>query len=139
MLSRSECILRARFDVSASTQRILVVDDEDDLRECFADVLRAEGYDVRTARNGRDALEQIEKPHGGPCLVLLDMMMPGMDGAEVLRILREKERLATLPVVVVSAQRDLAEAAKRMGVRRVIRKPVSVDVLLSIAHEFCHA
>jgi CheY-like chemotaxis protein len=69
-----------------------------------------------------------------PCLVLLDMMMPEMSGSELLKILRDTHRLASLPVVVVSAHSNESEAD---GAWRFIRKPVSAEILLAVVHEFC--
>ena len=82
---------------------ILVVEDDDDIREGVCDILRHEGYEVREAEHGKRALELLETMAGKPCLVLLDLMMPIMNGPELLQVLEETHRLASLPVVVVSA------------------------------------
>lgn len=104
---------------------VVVDDDDDEIRWTFCEVLEAEGYRVRHAANGADALDRIrESP---PCLVLLDMMMPVMGGAEVLAELERTQRLAELPVVVLSAQ-----DASCLGARAVLRKPISLDQLLGV-------
>jgi two-component system chemotaxis response regulator CheY len=114
---------------------VLIVEDDIDIREIVAEALSDEGYDVRQAANGKEALTQLEHMDDQPCLVLLDLMMPVMNGQEVLKVLHESHRLASLPVVVVSAgdatQADVPEA------KRFVRKPPSLDLLLKLVHEFC--
>lgn len=100
---------------------VLVVDDDADVRESIATALEEVGYPVQQAANGKDALRTLESMSGQPCLVLLDMMMPEMSGEEFLQVLDAAHRLATLPVVVVSAQDRTGR-----GPRRVLRKPVSL-------------
>jgi two-component system chemotaxis response regulator CheY len=125
------------FDLEANyTQRVktvLVVEDTEDLRELFIDVLADAGYTARGAENGRDALDAIAAMPEKPCLVLLDMMMPVMDGAEFLNAIHANPQLAALPVVVVSA----ATTKPPAGVRKVMKKPIAMDALLNVVSEFC--
>lgn len=116
-------------------QTVLLVEDNDDIREMVADAVRAEGYEVREAENGQIAIEILGELKDEPCLVLLDWMMPVMDGRMFLEALSEAHRLACLPVVVVSA----AVSDHAAGARRVVKKPVSVDLLLRIVREYCGA
>ncbi|MDB4995544.1 MAG: chemotaxis protein CheY [Myxococcaceae bacterium] len=118
--------------ISACRRDILVVDDDEDIRDAFCELLEEEGYQVRCAGNGAEALEQIDA--STPCVVLLDMMMPVMSGAEVMLELERRESLEALPVVVVSAHIDSCE-----GARDVLRKPISVDELLDVVERFCAA
>lgn len=111
---------------------VLVVDDDPDVREATVEALRDAGYDVREAVNGKHALAVLEAMKTRPCLVLLDMMMPEMSGGEMLRVLSESQHLASLPVVIVSG-----EAKHAHGARRLLRKPLSVDLLLKVVEEFC--
>jgi CheY-like chemotaxis protein len=113
---------------------VVVVDDDQDLRESIGDLLRWEGYRVEMARNGREALQVLEHMPGEPCLVLLDMMMPEMNGQQVLMALRTHDRLVSMPVVVMSAHAHEAEAR---GASRFLRKPASADLLLKLVAEFC--
>src|SRR3989442_228935 len=86
-------------------KEILIVEDDPDIRESLQVVLETEGYNARTAANGKEgvaALESLEHP----CLVLLDLMMPVMNGWEFLAVQRNDERLNKVPVVVVSAIAD---------------------------------
>ena len=113
---------------------ILIVEDDDDIRELTADMFRREGYDVLEAEHGERALEILDELPTQPCLMLLDLMMPVMSGPELLHVLGESQRLASLPVVVVSAggrPEDVPEA------RQFVRKPPSPEQLLAIAREFC--
>ncbi|MET0339535.1 MAG: response regulator [Polyangiales bacterium] len=115
---------------------VLLVEDDDDIREVVAEVLRDAGYDVREAENGKVALEQLEHLHGTPCLILLDLMMPVMSGPQLLAVLRQSHQLASLPVVVLSAGGRPGDAPEA---QQFVRKPVSPDVLLRIVRDFCPA
>ncbi|AKT43242.1 response regulator [Chondromyces crocatus] len=111
---------------------ILIVDDEDDIRDVVKEFIQMEtDCDVETACNGREALAILTRLTR-PCLVLLDMMMPIMDGREVLEAMRKNDRLAAIPVVVVSASHE----GPPDGAVRFIRKPVSFNALLEVVREF---
>ncbi len=114
------------------SKTVLVVDDDRDVRDSVVQLLRDAGYHVEQAADGREALMLLDSMRPEPCLVLLDMMMPVMNGEEVLAALAESGRLAALPVVICSGHADRAH-----GVRRLLRKPVSADVLLRLVEEFC--
>lgn len=113
---------------------VLIVEDNQDLRELYSTVLRAHGYDVMEAENGRVALDIIEGPEPQPCLVFLDLMMPVMSGTELLKELAASRRLDTLPVVAMSAGGCAQDAPKA---RLFIRKPDSALELLTIARQLC--
>jgi len=115
-----------------SRKTVLVVDDDPDVREAIADALDAAGYRVRQAVHGKDALAQLQTMSAEPCLVLLDMMMPEMNGNEFLAALEESWQLGSLPVVVLSA-----EAINPGEARRLFRKPVSLETLLRVVEEYC--
>ena len=85
----------------ASEKKILVVDDEPDVRNFLAACLEDAGFNVNTAVDGLDALEKVEVFN--PDLMTLDMVMPGLSGIKVIRKLREKEKWANLPVIVITA------------------------------------
>lgn len=113
---------------------VLLVEDNDDWRELAAEMLTSEGYAVTQARNGKEGLLELAKSPAQPCLVLLDMMMPEMNGDDFVRVLSKEHRLASLPVVVLSA-RDKAPDVP--GVRRFCRKPIDPDLLLEVVRDFC--
>jgi two-component system phosphate regulon sensor histidine kinase PhoR len=110
--------------------RILVVDDDEEVRELMGFALRNHGYTVTEAENGRVALDLLSSPANLPDVVLLDMAMPVMSGTELLEILASRGITPALPVIVVSAH-----AAHARGARRVLRKPVSIDVLVEVVRE----
>ena len=126
----------AAVDLAPASRRgsILVVEDDPDIRETLRDVLEIEGYEVTTAEHGKDALDKLARM-ARPCLVLLDLMMPVMSGAEFLAVLRKDEVLSTLPVVVVSAWPK--EAAKVRDAQGFVKKPVDLDALLRLMGQYC--
>jgi CheY-like chemotaxis protein len=113
---------------------VLVVEDTDDIRELFSEVLEEAGYRVLGAEHGQKALEVLESASEQPCLVLLDMMMPVMDGQTFLEKIQEKHRFGSMPVVIVSAM--FSEGTVE-GVRRVVKKPVTPQTLTQLARDFC--
>ena len=110
---------------------VLLVEDDRDIREAVAAVLEAEGYTVLTAENGKQALEALER--GQPCVVLLDLMMPVMNGWDFMEEVKKSRRLADLPVVVVSAYSE----RRAEGVKRVLKKPLDVNQLLAAVADYC--
>ncbi|MCW8195854.1 response regulator [Proteobacteria bacterium 005FR1] len=117
--------------------RILIVEDEPDIRETLKDILELEGFSVTTAANGREALQRVEEIQR-PCLILLDLMMPVMDGWQFLHILKDERKhvFATIPVVVISAAADVSAVQQQYGCK-AIKKPVSISTLVELAHEYC--
>jgi CheY-like chemotaxis protein len=110
---------------------VLLVEDDRDIREAVSAVLEAEGYTVLTAENGHEALKVLER--GQPCVVLLDLMMPVMNGWDFMEAVKKTRRLEDLPVVVVSAYSE----RKAEGVRRVLKKPLDVNQLLAAVADYC--
>ncbi len=118
---------------------VLIVEDNDVLLETFKYVVESEGYHVLTAKNGKEALAVLEvTPH--PCLILLDMFMPVMDGWEFLNQIKLKEGdlIVSLPIVICSAagEQKLAETAKEVS--GYLKKPVDMDVLINTVKKFCN-
>jgi CheY-like chemotaxis protein len=109
---------------------LLVVDDDADLREAITDVLRDAGYEVVVASNGRIALGVLAKSNPLPGLVLLDMMMPVLDGAGFLAEVKGHPEWADVPVVVFSASAN--PNLQELGARGWVRKPVDLDALLEV-------
>jgi CheY-like chemotaxis protein len=103
------------------TETILIVEDDMDARDLMARVLSAEGYGVRLAANGWEGLLAIESP---PDLILLDIMLPGMDGIVFLRSLRNTHQFERVPVVVVTALdvADVVEKVRPYGVEQILSK-----------------
>lgn len=113
-------------------KRLLVVDDEPNLLRAVAASLRAEGYEVTTARNGREALLRVAESL--PDLVVSDIRMPGMDGYQLARQLRASARTALVPVVFLTAKDELADRVEgfRSGVDAYVTKPFEPDELLAV-------
>lgn len=111
--------------------RILVVDDEPDVVMIIKTALQAEGYDVASAMNGPDALE--EAAEARPDLIILDVMMPGMTGFEVLKVLKSEARTATIPVIMLTgvSDRKKMQEALSSGIEYYVVKPFDFDDLLS--------
>ena len=110
---------------------VLVVDDDEDLREMMATLLRDVGYSVDTAEDGAQALAQMRECR--PCVVLLDLMMPNVDGWQVMQEMASDPELARVPVCIVSAQSKSAP----VHAARVLPKPVTRDALLHAIGTLC--
>jgi CheY-like chemotaxis protein len=110
------------------------VEDDRDMREMMAQMLTLEGFDAGTAANGRDALQYLQQGDL-PELILLDLMMPVMDGWEFRRLQQEDPALAKLPVIVLSAL-DPTRAAE-FGDAVVLTKPLDFDRLLGLVRQYC--
>jgi two-component system, chemotaxis family, chemotaxis protein CheY len=119
-----------------SCHSILVIDDDPDMRSSLTDILGEEGYRVAGVRNGREALEHL-RHKTRPSLILLDMMMPDMDGWRFRREQQKVPALASIPVVIVSAHSSVRDAALVLGAADYLRKPLKVDSLLEIAERYC--
>ena len=107
--------------------RVLVVDDEFSIVESLREILLWEGYEVDTAPNGRLALEAVARSR--PSLILLDVMMPVMDGPTMLRALRANADTADIPVVLMSAA-PLRSTPDALGYQAALRKPFEALALL---------
>jgi CheY-like chemotaxis protein len=114
---------------------VLVVDDDRDIRETLEELLRDEGYEVVTARNGAEALAAVRRER--PALVVLDLFMPVMDGVEFRRRQLADPEIADVPVIVISAAAALAERTAGMGAQAVLEKPIALDELLACVERFC--
>ncbi|HTL90485.1 MAG TPA: response regulator [Leptolyngbya sp.] len=116
--------------MSLITYRILIVDDVADNLFLLQTILESEGYSVETALNGAIALDKIEQI--APNLVLLDIMMPGLNGYEVTQRVRENERFSALPIVLLTAHDEYFQKPYReIGANDLIRKPIDFDELLN--------
>ncbi len=111
------------------TQTILVVDDDEDVRSSVADALVDLGYRTETAGDGRQALEFLSAAPSPPNLILLDMMMPEMDGWTFMSELHKVPDLASIPVVIFSAYGNPREVAGQLGAAGYLRKPLRLEEL----------
>jgi CheY-like chemotaxis protein len=113
---------------------ILVVEDDEDTRELLQALLEAEGYVVRTAVNGQDALTAL-RHITPPQLILLDLMMPVMNGWQFRRQQLRDRRLASIPVLVLSAVQDAQEQASALNVTGFFQKPFDLDALVRTVND----
>ena len=110
-------------------RRVLIVDDDPDIRALLMSVLADDGYDAAAASNGREALELLDRWSAD--LVVLDLMMPVMDGWTFAQRMREKKS-EPVPIVILSAATDLKRHAATIGAAGLIPKPFDLDTLLPI-------
>lgn len=112
---------------------VLLVEDDEDIRESIAELLRRRGYDVVTAADGHDALSVLARGDR-PCIVLLDLVMPRMDGWTFLDRVHADPANAEIPVVIVSAHGGTHAPAGTAG---VLRKPFELDDLFRVVADYC--
>ena len=118
---------------------VLVVDDDAGIRDALADLLGDEGYTVVTAANGADALQVLRaQPSPRPCVILLDLMMPVMDGQQFYAEQQRDPALASIPTVVVSADMNVKQKAAAFA-GKYLSKPVQVEAVLSTIERHCAA
>lgn len=115
---------------------ILIVEDDDDSRDILSTFLAANGYPVMAAKNGKEALDRLRN-FAAPCLILLDLRMPVMDGWTLRRALLADPMLASIPVIVLSAVHDVAQAVAGMNVATYLEKPYDFEAILRIAKRYC--
>jgi len=111
---------------------VLVVDDDPDILEALAEILESEGFVVRRARNGKEALDRLWPDP--PQLILLDLMMPVMDGRDFSQHMRRRTEpgVAQIPIIVLSADRSVSPKAKEVGALGYLAKPFELSDLLEM-------
>jgi CheY-like chemotaxis protein len=115
---------------------VLVVDDDQDIRTAVGLALGIEGIHAVEAQDGADALERLKRLEPHPALVLLDMMMPGMCGNDVLRALRADPSFADVPVVVLSGDTAAVRNAIALGANGSMAKPIGIESLLETVRHY---
>lgn len=122
--------------MTSSALSILIVDDDADIREALVDVLTDHGYPSHAVANGSLALSALQRGMR-PCLILLDLMMPVMDGVTFRQHQLADPNLSQLPVLVISAGNDLSVHAAALGAVETLRKPIDLDKLLDAVGRHC--
>jgi CheY-like chemotaxis protein len=117
-----------------SDNAILVIDDDLAILDMIAELLGYEGYQVVTCSSGSDAL--LRAKNQAPTLILLDLMMPEMSGWQVIAALRSTPQTRSIPVVLLSARRDLPTTAKELGIEHFLEKPFDLDELLQLVRQY---
>jgi CheY-like chemotaxis protein len=120
--------------VSPSRQRgsVLIVEDDEDIRAAMAELLESEGFEVSVASNGQEGLEVLSQMVP-PCLVLLDLMMPVMNGEDFLRHVRQNPAQHDIPIVIVTA----SGRAALPGTQGILKKPFEISDLFSTVNQHC--
>ncbi|OFZ54897.1 MAG: hypothetical protein A2428_11780 [Bdellovibrionales bacterium RIFOXYC1_FULL_54_43] len=115
-------------------QSILIVEDDAGISETLRLILETEGFTVFSAANGKEGLD-ILPTIPSPCLILLDLMMPVMDGWAFAEAIDKNAVLATIPIVVVTAFSEKATTLKKANA--VIKKPFDIDALMNLVRQYC--
>lgn len=115
---------------------VLLVEDDDDIREALAGILSMRGFRVLEARNGQDAIDRVLHDGGRPAVILLDLLMPVMDGEEFLARQGQHPLLAGAPVILVTAQL-MRPTQTPPTVRATFTKPVTLQQLLGAIQTIC--
>jgi CheY-like chemotaxis protein len=118
-----------------ANRHILVVDDDEDILTLVCLVLESEGYRPTPARDGMEAL-QILNERELPSLILLDIMMPRMNGVELAFALKASPRFSTIPLIVMSGDNNAREKTRTCCAHACLVKPVDLDLLLSTVQQF---
>lgn len=117
---------------------VLVIEDDDDIRESLATVLDARGFRVLAARHGLDAIEQVRARAARPAVIVLDLMMPAVDGEAFLALQAQEPLLEAVPVVVLTGNKDRLPRPVPAIVRRVLEKPMPLATLLDTIRDVCN-
>jgi DNA-binding response OmpR family regulator len=117
-------------------KRILVVDDDANLRSLLCELLEDEAYEIDTAPNGVVALQHVQQCSGAYRLILLDLVMPQMDGREFLQELRQRGLAEHLPIIVLSAESEAICKVREMGACSFLEKPFDLDRLLELVSRY---
>ncbi|MBF0373038.1 MAG: response regulator [Alphaproteobacteria bacterium] len=117
---------------------LIVVEDDHLIRKSIQMLLELEGYEIHGAENGQEALKLLKrcKISSTPCMILLDLMMPVMDGAEFRRRQLQDPEICDVPVCIITGKGDLHDVAELRPLS-VIRKPFKPDVILTLLREHC--
>ncbi len=119
--------------MTVATVCVLLVEDDLDVRESLVDALESEGYRVLAARDGVEALEHL-RTNPAPALILLDMMMPRMNGYEFREVQRATPGWSAIPVIIFSADADLERKAAELGVADFVKKPMKLKPFMAAVH-----
>lgn len=118
-------------------KRLLIVEDSRDFQALLRHLFSSEGYSVECALNGKEALELLRSGVRLPDLILLDIMMPVMDGFEFRREQERDAKLAGIPIVVMTAHGDAQVCKAKIGAKDFIKKPPDMNDLLDVVRSWC--
>ena len=116
---------------------VMIVEDDPDVRQSILEVLGDHAYEALHAANGKEAIDRLRGSQARPCVILLDIMMPVMDGFQFRALQQQDADLGTIPVVVLSAHANAHEAARKMNAAAALKKPVQLETLIEMVDRFC--
>jgi CheY-like chemotaxis protein len=119
------------------TKTVAIIEDDVGIRDSIAEVLKEEGYRVVAADHGRDALDQLTQQSGRPCVILLDLMMPVMDGWAFRAEQKRHPSLDSVPVIIMTADGNAKAKAQALGAQGHMSKPVDLERLLEAIEQYC--
>jgi CheY-like chemotaxis protein len=119
--------------------KVLIVEDDRDIRKNLKILLESEGYSIELAENGQVALEFLHSVTDLPSLIILDLMMPVMDGFQFRELQQRNPRLANIPVAIMTADGHIDEKKLRTQATAALRKPADVDDILKLVKKLCVA
>ncbi len=116
---------------------VLIVDDDPFIRSMLAELLEDEGFSVASAGDGEEALAYLQQQPLQPCLIVLDLMMPRMNGWEFRTAQRNMPALAAIPVITISAYADLLSGVPALDAAAHFPKPIDLDRLVEMVQQCC--
>ncbi|MEO6458422.1 MAG: response regulator [Chloroflexia bacterium] len=116
---------------------ILIVDDDFAIRDSLSQLLEGEGFQVSSVADGQEALNYLLQSPERPCLILLDLMMPGVDGWHFRHRQKQYPAFASIPVAIISAHPNFRSQATTLDAQGYIDKPIDIDALFEIVARYC--
>jgi CheY-like chemotaxis protein len=123
--------------VDTPTKQVMIVDDDNDIRDAISQILEYEGYEVLQASNGQEGIDRL-RDQQKPGLILLDLMMPVMNGWQFRTELQSNPILKEIPVVILSADGNIQQKSENIGVAGYLKKPIQLDTLLDTVKRYCN-
>jgi len=119
-------------------KKIFIIEDDIYIRMNLKMLLESEGYSIETASDGKDALERLKAATSLPSLILLDLMMPIMDGFQFRHEQERDPRLADIPVVIISAGGNIEPSKIKIGAKASLKKPFNIEDVLDTIKQFAN-
>lgn len=116
-------------------KHVLIIEDDKSIRDSLAQLLEFEGYNVTGAANGQEGLDCLQGLE--PCMILLDLMMPIMDGWQFSSQVKADPKLSRIPLVLISADGNIHQKAQQVQALGYLKKPINVDRLLGTIKQYC--
>ncbi len=125
------------MEAEGANRLVMIVEDDRDVRDSVREALEDHGYQTIGASQGKEALELLRSSAAKPCIILLDMMMPVMDGWAFRKAQTADPAISSIPVIVLTAHSSASDTARDMGAVGFLRKPVTLQELLTAVKQEC--